>query len=117
MNEEDLIREDRISMEAVVDAYDPQERAMGWYYYLISFPFTAECIIIDKRTPLVLGEHIVVTGMAGEDFCANDMLVDISWQNKLLAIPLSLIKPIDADDDSIEAVEDWQYWLMRGYVF
>ncbi len=27
-------REHRIAMEAVVDAYDEIERAMGWYYYL-----------------------------------------------------------------------------------
>lgn len=27
-------REQRIAMEIVVDAYDSQERAMGWYYYL-----------------------------------------------------------------------------------
>ncbi|MFZ1061286.1 MAG: calcium-binding protein [Candidatus Rokuibacteriota bacterium] len=34
-------------MEIVVDAYDEQERAMGWYYYLqdqLRFPFTATCI-------------------------------------------------------------------------
>ena len=27
-------REHRISMEAIVDAYDAEDRAMGWYYYL-----------------------------------------------------------------------------------
>jgi hypothetical protein len=44
-------REQCIAMEIVVDAYDPQERAMGWYYYLqdqLRFPFTAICI--DKRS-------------------------------------------------------------------
>ena len=30
----DEAREQRIVMEAVVDAYDSGERAMGWYYYL-----------------------------------------------------------------------------------
>ena len=29
---EDEAREHRIAMEAVVDAYDEIERAMGWYY-------------------------------------------------------------------------------------
>ena len=54
MNRKDAAREQRISMEAVVDAYGPEERSMGWYYYLadkISFPFIAECIAVDKRTP------------------------------------------------------------------
>ena len=27
------IREERIEMEVVVDAYDESERTMGWYYY------------------------------------------------------------------------------------
>ena len=29
-------REERIEMEVVVDAYGPEERAMGWYCYLVS---------------------------------------------------------------------------------
>ena len=40
----DTAREDRIEMEIVVDAYNSEERAMGWYSYLqdaLSFPFTA----------------------------------------------------------------------------
>lgn len=28
------VREERITMEVVVDAYDEMERAAGWYYYL-----------------------------------------------------------------------------------
>jgi Calcium binding len=38
-------REERIENEIVVDAYGPEERAMGWYYYLedkIHFPFQAK---------------------------------------------------------------------------
>jgi hypothetical protein len=37
-------REHRIDHEVVVDAYDSEERAIGWYYYLqekITFPFKA----------------------------------------------------------------------------
>ena len=44
--ETDEVRERRISMEAVVDAYNEQERAIGWYYYLegkLNFPFLARC--------------------------------------------------------------------------
>ena len=32
--ETDEVRERRITMEAVVDAYNEEERAIGWYYYL-----------------------------------------------------------------------------------
>ena len=37
----DQVREDRIHNEAIVDAYGPEEQALGWYYYLenkIRFP-------------------------------------------------------------------------------
>ena len=43
----DEAREDRIDMEIVVDAYNSEERAMGWYYYLedqLNFPFLARCV-------------------------------------------------------------------------
>jgi hypothetical protein len=36
------IREERIHNEVIVDAYGPEEQALGWYYYLenkIQFPF------------------------------------------------------------------------------
>ena len=40
-------REERITMEIVVDCYDAEEQAMGWYSYLddtMHFPFTAQCV-------------------------------------------------------------------------
>ncbi|MET0964329.1 MAG: calcium-binding protein, partial [Noviherbaspirillum sp.] len=48
-------REERISMEIVVDAYDQEEQAMGWYYYLesqLEFPFTASCVAKRAISPL-----------------------------------------------------------------
>ena len=39
----DKIRENRISMEIVVDSYGTEEQAIGWYYYLddmLSSPFS-----------------------------------------------------------------------------
>lgn len=32
--QEDEEREERISMEIIVDSYGPEEQAMGWYCYL-----------------------------------------------------------------------------------
>ena len=43
---ENKTREQRIEMEVVVDAYNAEERAMGWYCYLeekLKFPFKARC--------------------------------------------------------------------------
>ena len=45
-SKKDPVRENRISDEVIVDAYGPEEQAMGWYYYLqnkICFPFRAKC--------------------------------------------------------------------------
>ena len=51
----DEAREERISMEIVVDAYGEAERAMGWYCYLedkLSFPFLTRCILERATSPL-----------------------------------------------------------------
>ena len=51
----DETREERISMEIVVDAYNEEERAMGWYCYLedkLTFPFLTRCISERAISPL-----------------------------------------------------------------
>ena len=63
----DSIREDRIHNEAIVDAYGPEEQAMGWYYYLegkIRFPFQAKCTASKVVSPLKKGETVAVQRMA-----------------------------------------------------
>ncbi len=76
-------REQRIAMEIVVDAYDSQERAMGWYYYLqdqLRFPFMA--IYIDKRSisPLRVKDEVEAIGLLGEEECEHEMFVTIRWR-------------------------------------
>jgi len=55
--------------------------------------------------------------MSGEDSCEHDMLVAVSWNGKVLAIPLALLKPLDTDEDSVDAIDDWHYWVRQGYSF
>ena len=48
-------REERITMEIIVDAYGADEQALGWYYYLeehLAFPFRARCIAERSISPL-----------------------------------------------------------------
>lgn len=116
----DPIREDRIQNEAIVDAYGPEEQALGWYYYLenkIRFPFQAKCIGAKAVSPLLKGETIEVRRLAPEDACSSDMLVLIAWQGRNVAVPLSQRAPLDADESTAEAIGDWQYWLEQGYCF
>ncbi|HAM51207.1 MAG TPA: calcium-binding protein [Nitrospiraceae bacterium] len=107
-------------MEIVVDAYNEEERAMGWYYYLeekLRFPFKAKCIVTRKSSPLVTGEKVEVTEMAPETECAHEMLVMITWQKRSLAVPLGQLNPTEADKQTRQAVSDWHYWVNRGYEF
>lgn len=114
------LREERIHNEVIVDAYGPEEQALGWYYYLenkISFPLSARCIAAKMVSPLRKGETVEVLRLAPEDACAGDMLVLIRWRGRSVAVPLSQLVAIDADESTIEAIGDWHYWLAQGYCF
>ena len=118
--ERDEKRESRIENEAIVDAYGGEEKALGWYYYLdgkIRFPFKARCIEERSISPLKLGEFVKVVGMADEYDCMKEMFVQIEWKNREFGIPLSQLEGVQVDDETEEAIEDWQYWLNRGYMF
>ena len=116
----DEAREERIMMEAVVDAYDEDEQAMGWYHYLedkINFPFAAICINKRSTSPIAEGSKVAVVGMAAADECLLEMLVEIEWEGNILTIPLSQIQAIDVDPNTLEAIEDWHYWVDCDYQF
>jgi hypothetical protein len=116
----DLVREERIHEEIIVDAYGPEEQAMGWYYYLedkIHFPFQAKCIASKVTSPLRRGESVDVRSLASEDACSGDMLVLIRWQGRTMAVPLSQLTAIDPDESAREAIQDWHYWVAQGYCF
>jgi hypothetical protein len=66
---------------------------------------------------LAQGAHVEVIGMASGDDCRHEMFVEIVWNNKILAIPLSQIQPIEPDEDTQEVIADWHYWVDRGYEF
>jgi hypothetical protein len=116
-------REERIEMDIVVDAYDEEERAMGWYCYLqdtLIFPFTAICVAERSISSLQKGDEIEVLGMASADECHHEIFVEMRGEhkNKNVAFPLMQIKPIsDTAEQTREAVADWHYWLKRGYEY
>lgn len=116
----DPVREERIDEEITVDAYGPEEQAMGWYYYLedkIRFPFKAKCVISNAISPLRKGESVDVLGLAPQDTCLSDMLVLIRWQSRNMAVPLSQLTAITLDESTCEAIKDWHYWVAQGYRF
>lgn len=118
--ERDEGREYRIQMEAIVDAYGPEEQALGWYYYLedrITFPFSARCIEVRRISPLNMDERVMVIDMASEDDCMHEMFVEIKWQDRDFGVPLAQLEAVKADRLTQEAIADWHYWVKRGYQF
>ena len=117
---QDPIREDRIHNQAIVDAYGPEEKPMSWYYYLeskLTFPFNARCIRSQATSPLRKGETVEVRRLAKEEACESDMLVQIQWQGRKMAVPLSQLAAIHPDESTAEAIGDWHYWVAQGYLF
>jgi hypothetical protein len=117
---EEPAREKRISMEIVVDAYDAWEQAMGWYYYLqdrLRFPFPAICIRKRAISPLRIKEEVEVIGMPAEEECEGEIFVTVRWRDREFAVPLSQLGYYGKDKKTREAIEDWHYWVERGYRF
>ena len=117
---EEPARERRISMEIVVDAYDAWEQAMGWYYYLqdtLRFPFPAICKKQRIVSPLKLKENVEIIGMPPEEECEREIYVTIGWKDRTFGVPLSQLAYAGKDAKTARAIEDWHYWVERGYTF
>jgi hypothetical protein len=109
-------REQRISMEIIVDCYGPEEQAMGWYYSLedrLGFPFLARCVAERAISPLRVGDEVEVVGMAPEEECEHEMFVLTRWERGILAVPLAQLEGIGVDEQTGQAMGDWQYWVAR----
>ena len=111
-------REERITMEIIVDAYGPEEQALGWYYYLeekLHVPFTAKCVVQRATSPLRVGDEVDIVGMPPEEECEHEMFVLTRWERGTLAVPLSQLEGVAVDEETQQAIEDWHYWVERGY--
>jgi Calcium binding len=102
---ENKARERRIEMQAVVDAYNESERAMGWYYYLeerLKFPFKARCKSKRAVSPLRIGEEVNVLAMAPEEECESEMLVRVRWHGRKRRRPTLSVETVGGgcDDQS-----------------
>jgi Calcium binding len=116
----DEAREERIHMEIIVDAHDSEEQVMGWYYYLddtIHFPFSARCVALRPTSPLELDDKVEVVGMAPAEECEHEMFVLIQRKKRQIAVPLMQLEGIEVDEEAQQAIEDWHYWVNRGYEF
>lgn len=114
----DEAREERINMEIIVDAYGTEEQAAGWYNYLsdtLQFPFSARCVARRAISPLEPGDEVEAVGIAPAEECEHEMFVLIRWKPHQLAVPLMQLEGIQVDEETQQAIEDWHYWVDRGY--
>ncbi|OAB60259.1 hypothetical protein AY599_24240 [Leptolyngbya valderiana BDU 20041] len=124
MGDRNTEREHRIDYEIVVDAYTPEEQAMGWYVYLddrLDFPFSAQWITQGNRDNPQKLDIVEVVAMAAEEECMGEMYVEIRYaedtEEDEFSVPLSEIRCLE-DDDNLErrqCIEDWHYWVDMGY--
>jgi len=108
----------RLSFEIIPDAHDSEEQALGWFSYLeehLQFPFRAECVAERATSPLSVGQEVDVVGLPPGDVCGHEMFVNIRWQERLLAVPLSQLAGLATDDEATQAIQDWHTWVDRGY--
>jgi len=116
MTERDEEREEGISMRIVVDAYTVEEQAYGWHAYLddtMDFPFEARWVTERDESPLKDGETVRVVGMSSTEPTLSQQYVTVEWMDRELGVPLEQLEPIDASDNTEEAIADWHYWLER----
>ena len=116
----DEAREQRIQLDIVADAHDGEERALGWYCYLedtLRFPFRAKCMAKRSISPLRQGQTVEAVELAAGDECGAEIFVTVKWEDQTLAVPLMQLQPTGADEATLQAVEDWHYWVRQGYEF
>ena len=119
----DEVREDRITMEIIVDCYNESEVWSGWWGYLDSklvCPFVAECIRERRTSPLKMGERVTVIGMLDDEDAADslgEMQVEIEWQGRKLGVPLAQLRGVGVTQETAEAIADWHYWIAQGRQF
>ena len=116
--DEDIERENRITMEIVADCYDSNEQFYGWYEYLnsnLEFPFEG----VWEKSKNSKNEEITIIGMGNFDECENslNMLVEIEYQGQTITKSLLEINEVFSDDKTKEAIEDWKYWIKSGNSF
>lgn len=118
---ENKAREKRIYNDVIVEAYENYDVILCWLTYLeenLEFPFAAECIETRKISPLHKGEKITALELLSEDEnLGGDFFVRIEWMGRKMGVPLAQLKPLKVSKETRQAIEDWQYWKARGYLF
>jgi hypothetical protein len=80
----------------------------------LEFPFEAECIYAVGQSPLRVGERVQVVALGEMESCAHGIFVKISFGGRRFDVPLAHLKPLDANAETLKAVQCWYQWLADG---
>jgi hypothetical protein len=83
----------------------------------MTFPFMATVEAAQLRGLSPESGPLEVVGLAPEDDCMNQMVIVAKSEGRSVHIPLSACVCREVSESTLRAVEDWQYWVARGYVF
>lgn len=107
-------RQHRIDYEIIVDCYDDHEINMGWAIYMeekMNFPFKADAPIRERSKGINYQRiEVVELETTESNYEGGDFYLNIDWQGLLIPVPLSDLRNIEADEDTLEAIGDWKYW-------
>jgi hypothetical protein len=115
IREKDEVREDRIYSDIVVDAYDDDEVGMSWFYYLdetMTFPFKAT-MEQKKRDGSKMNVAIEVLSVQVKNPSSWDLRLEVVEQGetKIQRIEMNDLQDVQADEKTIECIEDWRYFF------
>lgn len=72
-------------------------------------------------SPSQVGDEVEVLRTAPQKECRCDMFVMIRWgtpeRKERVGVPPSQLEVIRGSESVRQAVEDWHYWVDRGYEF
>ncbi|MEM6963361.1 MAG: calcium-binding protein [Bacteroidota bacterium] len=118
MRTEEEIQE-RIENEIIVDAYGEEEVRVGWFTHMqdwLQFPFTAYTEIKKRDGNFELKE-VEVLRMASDENFGKDIMMEVAFNEYIHLTPLMKLSDIEAEEEPLEAIEDWQYWRKRNPYF
>ena len=107
-----------IDDEILVDTYDEYEMSTAWYETMndrLNFPFEATATL-SKKGGGTETKRVTVVGLSGEpaQFIGKDFHLQVELGDYQVAIRYVQLSNIEADEDTLDMFQIWDYWVTRG---
>jgi hypothetical protein len=56
---------------------------------------------------------VPIGGRSSTEPTLSQQYVTVEWMDRELGVPLEQLEPLDVNDETKQAIEDWHYWLER----